>query len=314
MILCCGEALIDMLPRLTAEGEAAFVPHPGGSVFNSAVALGRLGAPAGFFSGLSSDLFGRQLRDRLAESQVDTRHALITDRPTTLAFVTLADGQASYLFYDEETAGRMVSKDDLPLMGDDIDALLFGGISLIPEPCGSAYEELMRREHGRRLVMLDPNIRAAFIQDRDAHLARMRRMIAMADIVKVSGEDLAWFGADDAQAFASACLAGGTRLLLVTAGGRGVSAYVHGGARIHIPANAVKVVDTVGAGDSFNAGLLAALAERGMLSKEAVADLDEKVLGELLEFAVRAATVTVSRAGANPPWRHEIPPSRSIPA
>jgi fructokinase len=161
--------------------------------------------------------------------------------------------------------------------------------------------------------MLDPNIRAAFIPDRGAHLARMRRMIAMADIVKVSEEDLAWFGADDAQAFASACLAGGTRLLLVTAGRRGVTAYRHGG-RIHVAADAVQVVDTVGAGDSFNAGLLAALAERGMLSKEAVADLDEKVLGELLEFAVRAATVTVSRAGANPPWRHEIPPSRSIPA
>ena len=103
-------------------------------------------------------------------------------------------------------------------------------------------------------------------------------------------------------------------MLLVTAGGRGVSAYAHGGVRIHVPANAVKVVDTVGAGDSFNAGLLAALAERGMLSKQAIAELDERVLGELLDFAVRAAAVTVSRAGANPPWRHEVPPSRSIPA
>lgn len=313
MILCCGEALIDMLPRLTADGEQAFAPFPGGSVFNSAVALGRLGAPVGFFSGLSSDLFGQQLRDSLIESGVDTGLALITGRPTTLAFVTLAGGHASYLFYDEQTAGRMVTQDDLPVLSGEIEALLFGGISLIPEPCGSAYEDMMRREHKQRLILFDPNIRAAFIPDRNAHLARMRRMIAMADIVKVSEDDLTWFGAADAADFASACLASGAQMLLVTAGDRGVTAYTRV-SNIHIPAEAITVVDTVGAGDTFNAGLLAALGERGILSKAAIAGIEESVLREVLGFAARAAAVTVSRAGANPPWRHEVPVSRSIPA
>jgi fructokinase len=195
MILCCGEALIDMLPRLTSGGEAAFAPHAGGAVFNTAIALGRLGVPAGLFSGLSTDFLGRQLDDTLAAAGVDTRLCVRSDRPTTLAFVRLADGHASYTFYDEGTAGRMVSLADLPDLGSEVSALLFGAISLIPEPCGSAYEALMLRESDRRVTMFDPNIRPGFIPDRQSHLARMRRMLGSADIVKLSEEDLAWFGA-----------------------------------------------------------------------------------------------------------------------
>src|SRR5690606_4416123 len=105
MILCCGEALIDMLPRETADGDAAFVPHVGGSVFNTAIALGRLDIPVSFFSGLSEDLFGVRLQDALRASGVDLTHAIVSSRPTTLAFVSLSDGQASYDFYDENTAG-----------------------------------------------------------------------------------------------------------------------------------------------------------------------------------------------------------------
>ena len=110
MILCCGEALIDMLPRVTAQGETAFAPYPGGAVFNTAVALGRLGAPAAFFSGLSTDLFGDMLRASLAASRVDVSLTHISDRPTTLAFVRLVDGQAEYQFHDEGSAGRMLAE------------------------------------------------------------------------------------------------------------------------------------------------------------------------------------------------------------
>ncbi len=141
MILCCGEALIDMLPRETASGESAFAPHAGGSVFNTSIALGRLGAPVQFFSGLSSDLFGDVLREEVAASKVDSTPASISDRPTTLAFVKLTDGHASYAFYDENTAGRMLSPEDLP--ATQADALFFGGISLVVEPCGAAYEAMM---------------------------------------------------------------------------------------------------------------------------------------------------------------------------
>ena len=175
MILCCGEALIDMLPRQSVEGEPAFAPYAGGAIFNSAIALGRLGVPVEFFSGLSSDLFGQQIREVLSASNVGSHYADVSARPTTLAFVRLDDGHATYIFYDENTAGRMLTEADLPALGDNIDAMLFGAISLIPEPCGSAYEALMKREHERRVTMLDPNIRPGFIPDQATHLDRMQR-------------------------------------------------------------------------------------------------------------------------------------------
>ena len=145
MILCCGEALIDMLPRQTALGEAAFAPHAGGAVFNTAIALGRLGASAGFFSGIAEDFMGQMLADTLQASNVDTSLVKRSARPSTLAFVQLVDGQARYAFYDVGTAGRMLSTDDLPTLPSSVAALFFGGISLAGEPCGTAYETLMLR-------------------------------------------------------------------------------------------------------------------------------------------------------------------------
>jgi fructokinase len=306
MILCCGEALIDMLPRETAAGEAAFAPYVGGAVFNTAIALGRLGAPVSFFSGISRDLFGARLSDALSASDVALDHVRYSDRPTTLAFVHLREGQASYTFYDENTAGRMLTPEDLPVLGDEVAALHFSCISLIPEPCGSTYEALMRREHGQRVLMLDPNIRAGFIQDRDAHLARMRRMIAMADIVKLSDEDLAWFGeAGSPDEIAREWLGRGPKLVVITRGGQGAIGFTASD-RVEVPARKVTVADTVGAGDTFNAGLLAHLHESELLERAALAKLSRDQVGEALGFAMAAAAVTVSRAGANPPWRHEI--------
>lgn len=306
MILCCGEALMDMLPAETTAGEPAFVPHPGGSVFNTAIALGRLGAPAGFLSGLSTDFFGEMLRDRLAGSQVDTTHVIMSGRPTTLAFVRLVEGQASYAFHDENTAGRMLSAADMPVIGKAVRALFFGGISLIAEPCGSAYETLMARERETRIIMLDPNIRPDFIADAAAHRARMARMLGMADIVKLSDEDLRWFGEDsDIDSMASAWLARGPKLLIVTHGRMGATAYTRQH-RISLPSLAVEIADTVGAGDTFNAGVLAVLLERGRLEKGALGLLSEADLSAALSLATAAAAVTVSRAGANPPWRSEL--------
>jgi fructokinase len=306
MILCCGEALIDMLPRQTAAGEPAFAPYAGGAVFNSAIALGRLGSPTEFFSGLSRDLFGAHIQAVLAESDVGTRHAVFSDRPTTLAFVRLQDGQASYTFYDENTAGRMLSVGELPALDDSINAMLFGAISLIPEPCGSAYEALMAREHQRRVIMLDPNIRPSFISDREKHLARMRRMIAMADIVKLSDDDLEWFAETGTQAeIAARWLNSGPRLIIITGGARGVTAYGRWGA-VSVPSLNVAVVDTVGAGDTFNAGVLASLHDQGLLSKRLINELSQEAVAAALVLGTRAAAVTVSRAGANPPRRHEI--------
>jgi fructokinase len=306
MILCCGEALIDMLPRESVAGEPAFAPFAGGAPFNSAVALGRLGAPTEFFSGLSTDLFGERIREALRASGVGVRYAALSARPTTLAFVRLDGGQASYTFYDENTAGRMLAEADLPALGEEITAMLFGAISLIGEPCGSAYEALMAREHGRRAVMLDPNIRPGFIADRERHVSRMRRMIAMADIVKLSEDDLAWFGETGAQdAVAARWLDAGPKLVIVTAGARGATGYTRDH-RVAIAAHPAIVVDTVGAGDTFNAGVLASLHAQGLLTKGALGRLTPETLRAALTLGARAAAVTVSRAGANPPRADEI--------
>jgi fructokinase len=306
MILCCGDTLIDMLPRQTPNGESAFAPYVGGALFNSAIALGRLGATAGLLTGLSSDFFGRMLSTALAESHVDTSYTHISDRHTTLAFVRLVDGQASYTFFDDNSAGRMLLESDLPALDPAVKAMLFGCMTLIAEPCGSTYEALMRREHRNRVMMLDPNIRSDFVPDKPAHTARLRRMIAMADIVKLSDEDLAWFGETGSQDEAAASwLKQGPKLIVVTHGARGANAYSRHG-KMSIPARKTDVVDTVGAGDTFNAGILASLDNSGLLSKEAVADLSEQSIRQALEFAAQVAAVTVSRAGANPPWRHEL--------
>ncbi|MER8882851.1 carbohydrate kinase [Mesorhizobium sp. M0816] len=306
MILCCGEALIDMLPRTTTEGEPAFAPYVGGAVFNSAIALGRLGAPAGFFSGLSSDLFGGQFREALGASKVSSTYAHTSPRPTTLAFVRLSNGQATYTFYDENTAGRMLTIEDLPELGSEIEAMLFGAISLISEPAGSAYEEFMRREHERRVMMLDPNIRPNFIPDKAKHLRRIRGMMAMADIVKLSDEDLNWFGeAGSHEDVVRNWLDRGPKLIVVTHGSEGAVGY-SSQHRVTVVPDKVEVVDTVGAGDTFNAGILASLHEQGLLSKTAIASLPEDAIQKALTLGAKAAAVTVSRAGANPPWRHEI--------
>lgn len=306
MILCCGEALIDMLPRTTAGGEAAFAPHAGGAVFNTAIALGRLGADCGFFSGLSTDFFGQMLDEALAASQVDGSLSVRRARPTTLAFVRLVDGQARYAFYDEETAGRTLAPADLPVLPDRIGTLFFGGISLVGEPCGSAYEALMLREAGRRVTMIDPNIRPGFITDEPAYRARIARMIGVADIVKLSDEDLGWLeGPGDMAALAGSILSRGPSLVLVTEGAKGAHGFTREGAAFR-PAERVTVADTVGAGDTFNAGVLAGLARDGHLTRPGLAALPQAALAAALDLGVRAAAVTVSRAGANPPWAREL--------
>ncbi len=305
MILCAGEALIDMLPRQTAAGESAFAPYPGGAVFNTAIALGRLGARTGFFSGLSTDLFGEMLSGALAASRVASL-AHRSDRPTTLAFVTLTNGQARYAFYDENTAGRMLTPADLPKLPKDVKAAFFGGISLVVEPCGAAYEALMAREAPSRVVMLDPNIRPGFIRDERAYRARIGRMLALADIVKVSDEDLHWLlGAGSTASLAAEMLRMGPKLLCVTEGAAGARAFSAAG-EVFVESRSVPVADTVGAGDTFNAGVLAALGKAGALGKHAVAALSRETVGAALSLGCRAAAVTVSRPGADPPWADEL--------
>jgi len=306
MILCCGEALIDMLPRETTKGEPAFSPYAGGAVCNTAVALARLGRPTGFFSGLSSDLMGDIIREKLDASKVDHSYVATSDRPTTLAFVKLVNGSASYAFYDENTAGRMITEDDLPEIGDDCSAMHFGAISLIPEPCGSTYEALLMREADKRVISLDPNIRTSFITDADKHRARIERMAAKADILKFSDEDLDWFGLEGSlDDKARHWIAAGASLVVVTRGSDSTIGYT-AIEKVEVASEKVEVVDTVGAGDTFDAGILASLDLAGLLTKDKVRTLSADAIRDALALGAKAAAVTVSRAGANPPFAHEI--------
>ncbi|WP_170412349.1 carbohydrate kinase family protein [Ruegeria arenilitoris] len=308
MILCCGEALIDMIATPTTSGGDGFVPHSGGAVLNTAIALGRLGSPVGLLTGLSSDMFGEQLTDALKTSHVDASHVIRSDRPTTLAFVQLKDGHASYSFIDENSAGRMLMPEDMPDQLPAISALYFGGISLACEPCADAYAALLDRQGADRAVMIDPNIRPDFIKDQTRYRTRLNRMIAQADIVKVSDEDLDWIipGPESITEKVPLLLQAGPAVVIVTRGGDGASGYLADGSETSVPVRPVQVVDTVGAGDTFNAGVLAELERGGYLTKTALRTLSTENLRAALAKGAEVAAITVSRAGANPPWAHEL--------
>ncbi|OCX66608.1 carbohydrate kinase [Thioclava sp. SK-1] len=308
MILCCGEALIDMIPTPTAAGPMGYVPHIGGAIFNTAIALGRLGQQTGMLTGLSDDLFGQQLAEGLTASHVDTSLAIRSDRPTTLAFVKLTDGHATYTFYDENSAGRMITQEDLPTLPDDVSALYFGGISLAVEPGADTYAALLGNTHDSRAVMIDPNIRPGFIRDIERYRVRLEQMVRHSDIVKVSDEDLNWIypGADSIAQKVARLRELGPAMVIVTRGGAGASAWLADGVEIEVIAKKVDVVDTVGAGDTFNAGVLAMLSELGCLSKAGLRKLAPEDAIQALENGAKVAAITVSRAGANPPWKSEL--------
>lgn len=308
MIFCCGEALVDMIAGTDAGQSRTFTAHAGGAVFNTAISLGRLGMAPGFISGISTDMFGTLLSDTLKESGVSTDHVLPSDLPTTLAFVSLTDGQAKYMFYDENTAGRSLSPDMLPDLPGTTEALYFGGISLISEPGADFYAALAQREAASRVIMIDPNIRPGFIRDETTYRARLDRMIAVSDILKVSDEDLHWLMPGDGSLTEKArqVMAQGPVMVIVTRGGEGAMGFLANEIEVTVPSQRVTVVDTVGAGDTFNAGVLAKLSELGRLDKTACAAMTAEDATAALTHGAAVAAITVSRAGANPPWASEL--------
>lgn len=302
MILCSGESLIDMVPE-----NGTFRPLAGGAVYNTTVALGRLGEDVAYLWPISRDSFGEMLLAPLNEAGINIDLCPRTDRLTTLALVTLDQGEAVYSFYDEGSAGRMLSPDDIPALPDHITAIFAGGISLVPDPCGAAIETLIEQNHTKLPVFLDPNIRPFFIQDAPAFRARLNRIIPQCDIVKLSSDDLAWLYPDlGAPEAAQKVLQMGPRIVLQTGGSAGSHAH-WAGETVTAPAIRTTVADTIGAGDTFNAGVLASLRRQGVLGKEALADISGEQIKAALTLGAQAAAVTVSRAGANPPWQHEMP-------
>ena len=297
-----------MIPEETIKNTNGFVPYPGGAIFNTAIGIGRLECGVGLMSGISTDIFGQQLMAELTASNVDTSNVLLSDRPTTLAFVQLTDGQASYLFYDENSAGRMISVEDMPHQLDAVKAFLFGGISLHCNPGAEAYVRFCETHAQNSVVMLDPNIRPSFISNETLFREHIERMLRLADIVKVSDEDLNWLfpEPETTETKIGKIQKVGPALVILTCGGSGVRAWKPEGNPIFVDSLKVDVVDTVGAGDSFNAGFLTSLAEAGLLKKAAISVISESDIVAALNFGVRTAAITVGRAGTNQPWRNEL--------
>jgi fructokinase len=304
MIVVAGEALIDLAP--IADG-GAYVAHPGGGPFNSAIALGRLETPIAYLGRLSTDGFGRLLRQRLVDNDVDLRFVVDTAEPTTLALVTLSDsGEASYSFYTDGTAGTGLRSDQLPeKLPDEIEAIHLGSLAIVLEPGAAGLEVLVERERDRRLISVDPNVRPAIIPDMEAYRRRLERLVARVDLVRLSTDDVALLGDLTPAALAERWLAAGVALVVVTGGGEGAAGYRASG-EVSVSAEPVSVVDTIGAGDSFNAGLLSWLRRHGALDRAGAEGLGDNELADALRFASRVAAVTCSRPGADPPRLAEL--------
>jgi fructokinase len=300
MIVVAGEALIDLVPQ----GAGALVglqPARGGGPYNTAVALGRLGSPTAFCSRVSRDAFGEALLDGLRAAGVDVTTVQRGREPTTLAVASIdASGSAAYSFYVEGTADRLFeAPDGLPA---GTRAVSFGTCSLVLEPGASAYEELMRTAAAQGVfTALDPNIRAGLIPDADAYRARFKNWLPSVSLLKLSEEDARWLGGTPRE-----WLASGPTAVVITHGGDGLTAFTADGAEHSVPGERVDVVDTIGAGDTVNAALLHGLSTWDALSPEALVGLGAKGWTRLLGFAARAAAITCSRAGAEPPYATEL--------
>lgn len=300
MIVVAGEALIDLVPQGTG-ALAGLKPALGGGPYNTALALGRLGSPSAFCSRVSYDAFGEALLDGLRAAGVDVTAVQRGKEPTTLAVATIdTHGSAAYSFYVDGTADRLFATPTALPAGTR--AVSFGTCSLVLEPGASAYEELMRTAAAQGVfTALDPNIRAGLIPDADAYRARFKSWLPSVSLLKLSEEDALWLGGTPRE-----WLAAGPSAVVITQGGDGLTAFTRDGAVHSVPGEKVDVVDTIGAGDTVNAALLHGLSTRDALSPEALAALGPHGWAELLRFAGRAAAITCSRAGAEPPYAAEL--------
>ncbi|MDR2494337.1 MAG: carbohydrate kinase [Spirochaetaceae bacterium] len=326
MILCCGEALIDMVPlrmtqtqrekTLLPEGGTGFFPYPGGSSYNTALAIGRLGVPVRFLGRISKDFFGEQLIGHLIKNKVGIDLIVRSEEHSTLAFVKLEAGkEPQYVFYTEGTADRSFSQADLPVkLPEETHCILFGSIAMTMEPVATTIESLIFQKRGRAedgpVISIDPNIRPFMIRDKDAYCKRFEGWVAASTIVKISSADLAFVYPNfDLEASLQRLLNMGPRLVVTTLGPEGAFAALRrdtGIIRANAPVVHSKVVDTIGAGDTFHGALLSWLDLKGKMSRSKLVSLTEGELHEALFFANKAASLVCARQGADPPTLPEV--------
>ena len=302
-IALAGEALIDF----TGSGNMAFQGHCGGSPLNSAVACARLGQATAYITQLSTDLFGDQLLAHMHANGIDTRFVRRSDAPSTIAFVERGPQTNRYAFYSQGSADSRWAPATLPELPASCRFLHFGSISLLQDPAASRISDLVAANAGQRVIVFDPNIRLSLIDDLDAYRARMQRWLAHTDLLKLSDEDVAALrpGCSHADA-ANAWLASGPRAVVITSGGDGAVLYRTAHRPLPIAAPKVEVADSIGAGDTFTAGLSAALLEQGVGTAAQIARLDDEQWRRVLQFAATAAALNCTREGANPPTLAEV--------
>jgi fructokinase len=306
VIVVCGEALIDLVPTSSSQQRGT----PGGGPFTTARALARLGIPTQFLGRLSTDAFGQQLRDLLVADGGDLSLTSFGPEPTTLAMADVdRDGHAAYRFVIDGTSAPNLTPQMVPTsFAPDVNALHVGTLGLVFEPVATTLAGVVEREHGKLLVMVDPNIRPSAgeggVGAGSGYRARLDRVIAQSTIVKASDADVTWLYPDlDLPSAARVLLASGPRLVVVTLGAEGALAVQSEG-EVQVAAPAVKVVDTIGAGDAFGAALLAWLRDHLRLSPDL--RLERVELQDALEFACLVASITCTRAGADPPRRADL--------
>ena len=306
MIICAGESLIDMV---SFRGEAEYTPHVGGSNFNSSIALGRLGADSYYFGAISNDSYGELIENTLRHSKVKEDFVIKTNRPTTLAYADVIEGIAEYTFVDEHSAGRLLDQSSLKpfLVGlKKAKALLVGGISLQAEPCGSSWQWLIGEVSGHLPIYFDANIRPDFIEDKQSFFDRFIELTSKVDIIKISDEDYRYlYGAQDFSETSKGWLNNGVKLVILTLGSDGAK-VLYSDHEVSVQSNKVDVLDTIAAGDTFNAGFLLSLDKQGLLDRESLHSIAEAQLKTALTFANKVASITVTKKGANPPWLEEL--------
>ncbi|WP_214408469.1 carbohydrate kinase family protein [Sphaerisporangium fuscum] len=302
-ITVIGEAVADAFV-IPGDGMLDLQVRPGGGPVNTAVALGRLGTPTRFLGRLSDDTLGRLLRDHLAGSDVDLSACVTATRRATLAITAVDEaGQASYDFYTEGTADWFWTEEELAERAPyDSCCLHAGSLALVLEPGGPRIERMLRDAGARATISIDPNVRAALVP-LDAYREALPRWARLADILRLSDEDLTHLGLSPDEA-ADSWHEQGVRLVVVTRGTEDVYASLDG-TRLAVPAVRVEAVDTVGAGDTFTAGLLHVLGRRGRLGGR-LEELTVTDVEAAIGFAVRAAAETCRVPGANPPWAHQL--------
>jgi fructokinase len=307
MLLSCGDALVDFLPVKSSDGRDATVPVVGGSCLNIAVGMARLGAPAGFVGGISTDLFGRMIADHASASQVDLRYVTRSDCQTTLAFVRTIAGEPQYAFYDEATASRNWTYRQGSIPFDEIEAIHVGSTTLANDNGAAQALAMIEDAGGSTTISFDPNCRPNLVRHKARYVDQMNAFAAAADIVRMSDVDFEFlYGGNDYAGKARSLIEAGARLVVITRGIKGAQAWHGGAGAVEVQAPAVDVVDSIGAGDSFQAALLFALRAIGRIETRPLSQMNSDELCRVLSFASICAAFTCGRAGADPPRQSDV--------